>query len=203
MLTTRPNGTYQVHHCTPKDLPEGVPAQVRTQAPLAKTNPIGRPHTEESRRHLSQKAAANWEERAKRKRRSRAALVEATGSEAKADDVETFTRLHCEELKENVGGGKRLPKGVVMLVESAALHKIAALEAQAIARRKGDAKALKIASEFLTASRGDLIAAHELCARYARAREQRIAMRETASRGDEPVKPIRKHRKRKTESLED
>jgi hypothetical protein len=80
---------------------------------------------------------------------------------------------HMDQLAAAVGGG-RVGPGPASIVSTAALQLGAARWLSDIGARTGDAKSLLDASRLADASRQNLLAAHELCAREAQARPKEV-----------------------------
>lgn len=96
----------------------------------------------------------------------------------------SFRRAQCAELARNVGGGYCGP-GPSSFVASAALQLAWSRYLSDRAAESGDPELASLASKLANDSRQNLLAAHELCAREAKARPQkdRIAMLREAIEG--------------------
>jgi hypothetical protein len=84
----------------------------------------------------------------------------------------SFRRAHCTELARTVGGGVCGP-APSSLVASAALQLAWSRYLSDVAAESGDAELALKASRLAEASRQSLLAAHELAAREAKARQER------------------------------
>ncbi|HMR05365.1 MAG TPA: hypothetical protein PKA88_06295 [Polyangiaceae bacterium] len=92
---------------------------------------------------------------------------------------------HVAELAATVGGGKVGP-GPASVISSAALQMAASRWLSDIGAEQGDAKALLAASKLADSSRQNLLAAHELCAKEALARQSKANGLDRWRRPDPP-----------------
>jgi hypothetical protein len=106
-------------------------------------------------------------------RRGKTRLAERMGL-SKLPDGSAFRRAQCAELAKTVGGGICGP-GPSSMIASAALQLAWSRYLGDAAAETGDAEMALRASKLADASRQNLLAAHELCAREAQARPKRDA----------------------------
>lgn len=149
------------------ELPAGIPAPT---SPPAKRDTTGKLLPGPGTRELARKAA-----RAKHEALSigrLAGLWQAPDGHA----FQPYQRLaaewrtrHLSELAATVGGGKVGP-GPASIVATASLQLAASRWLHDLGAKSGDAKSLLDASRLADASRQNLLAAHELCAKEAQAR---------------------------------
>ena len=153
------------------ELPEGVPDDAREESPsdrgergaFAPGNSLAR------RGGLARRGKTRLAERM-----SLTALpADSTFRPYKAAAV-SFRRAQCAELARTIGGGVCGP-GPSSMVASAALQLAWSRYLSDVAAASGDAELAGRASKLADASRQNLLAAHELCAREAQARPRRKA----------------------------
>lgn len=146
------------------ELPAGVPAPQRFGEPEIRRDAQGRPADAESHRAMS---ALGGKARAGKSRLARRVALGDSFADPRfapyAGAARAFRRLHVKQLAQNVGGGTCGP-APASIIATAALQLAASRFAAEIL---GD---LALASKLGNDSRQNLLAAHELCAREAKAR---------------------------------
>lgn len=147
------------------ELPAGTPAPHPSSATVIRRDASGRLADVESARELGRRGGAARAGKTRLARRMR--LGEAFADprfEAYAKAAYHFARAHVGELARSVGGGT-CANAPSSIVRSAALQLAASRFAFEVL---GD---MALGSRLADASRQNLLAAHELCAREAQARE--------------------------------
>lgn len=158
------------------ELPDGVPAPAR---PAPERDAAGRFIAGPGQRALARKGGEAKAEAAQlAKLLGLRAVDESHAYAPYARLAREFRDHHMAELAATVGGGKVGP-GPASVVSTAALQLAASRYLADLGAEQGDAKLLLDASRLGDASRTNLLSAHELCAREAKARAD-------APTGDEP-----------------
>lgn len=157
----------QVEVAKIKDLPVGVPGDARTERPTDRG---------EGGRFLPGNSLARKGGHAKRGRNKLSTrlgmrqLPDGSAFRPYRASAVTFRQEHCAELARSVGGGFCGP-GPSSFVASAALQLAWSRYLSDVAAENGDADMALQASRLADASRQNLLAAHELCAREAESRK--------------------------------
>lgn len=149
------------------ELPVGVPAPSRNDQAEIRRDALGRPADAESARQLS---SLGGQASAGKSRLARRVALGETFSDPRfapyAGAARAFRRLHVRQLAQGVGGGHCGP-APASIIASAALQLAASRFAFEVL---GD---IQLGSRLANDSRQNLLAAHELCAREAKARPAR------------------------------
>lgn len=163
-------GVPRVEVLPADELPNGIPGPPPRVAP-AERGQSGRFKPGNAFASLGGKAKAN-----QTKLSSRLGIVDAPGTdfETYKRSAVSFRRAQCAELARTVGGGVCGP-APSSLVASAALQLAWSRYFSDRAARTGDAEQAVTASRLADASRQNLLAAHELCAKEALARGRKPA----------------------------
>ncbi|MBK8994634.1 MAG: hypothetical protein IPM35_02635 [Myxococcales bacterium] len=146
------------------ELPAGLPAPHRPEQPEIRRDAQGRPADIESARALG---SLGGQQSAGKSRLARRVALADTFADPRftpyARAARAFRRLHVRQLAQSVGGGQCGP-APSSIVSSAALQLAASRFAFEVL---GD---MQLGSRLADASRQNLLAAHELCAKEALAR---------------------------------
>jgi hypothetical protein len=159
-------GQPRVEVLPPDELPDGIPAVARPGSPTDRG--------ERGRFAPANRLAAvgGLAKRGRAKLTARLGLTELPDGDAFAPyrrAASTFRRVQCAELARSVGGGFCGP-GPSSVVASAALALAWSRYFSDQAAAKGDAELAMRSARLGETSRQHLLAAHELCAREAKAR---------------------------------
>lgn len=164
------HGTHRVQVAPAKQLPEGIPAP---PGPVVERDPQGRLLPGPGARHV---AAMGGRARGESLRLKRllglSELPEDHPYQPYARLAADFRDHHMRELAEHVGGGQ-VGSGPASVISTASLQLAASRYLNDLGVENGDAKLLGEASRLADASRQNLLAAHELVAREAKARKAR------------------------------
>lgn len=169
--TTQP-GRMPLHiePSRPDELPRGTPAPERQAGPEVRRDALGRPADAQSAREMG--ARGGRQAKGKTRLSARLGLGKAFADprfEPYAKAARAFRKVHVTRLAQTVGGGECGP-GPSSMVASAALQLAASRFAFEVL---GD---YQLGSRLADASRQNLLAAHELCAREASVKPQRNAL---------------------------
>lgn len=163
-------GTERVEVCRPDRLPDGIPAPV---APVIQRDARGCPLPGASARALASKGGKAKAENAKLRRLLGLSEVpEGHPYQPYAKLAREFRDHHMAELAQLVGGGQVGP-GPASVISTAALQLAAGRYLTDIGALEGDAKKIAEGSRLADSSRQNLLAAHELVAKEAKARKAR------------------------------